>query len=215
MIVANSVFARLCAGLFGPFGCYDISAVFFADIVGCLRSCMILNNMPDSANSFGREKNSAHTICTLFLLNIRRSRLLPCKITAIMAIKEILLVFACVVGRLRDVLRKARSYHFEPFFMKNERWQVNGKTGRKERKRTKFKEKKEVKGRSLHYFEKNIEETRYTICILAIAGCYLKLEGTSHSLWINPKNGNTEAVPRHTEIKEPLAKKILKNLNAE
>ena len=167
MIVANSVFARLCAGLFGPFGCYDISAVFFADIVGCLRSCMILNNMPDSANSFGREKNSAHTICTLFLLNIRRSRLLPCKITAIMAIKEILLVFACVVGRLRDVLRKARSYHFEPFFMKNERWQVNGKTGRKERKRTKFKEKKEVKGRSLHYFEKNIEETRYTICILA------------------------------------------------
>jgi len=180
MIVANSVFARLCAGLFGPFGCYDISAVFFADIVGCLRSCMILNNMPDSANSFGREKNSAHTICTLFLLNIRRSRLLPCKITAIMAIKEILLVFACVVGRLRDVLRKARSYHFEPFFMKNERWQVNGKTGRKERKRTKFKEKKEVKGRSLHYFEKNIEETRYTICILA-HGIHWRLLDSSFS----------------------------------
>jgi mRNA interferase HicA len=50
---------------------------------------------------------------------------------------------------------------------------------------------------------------------LRIAGCYLKREGTSHSLWINPKNGLIEAVPRHAEIKEPLAKKILKNLNAE
>jgi len=50
---------------------------------------------------------------------------------------------------------------------------------------------------------------------LRIAGCYLKREGSSHSLWINPKNGVIEAVPRHTEIKEPLAKKILKNLNAE
>ena len=50
---------------------------------------------------------------------------------------------------------------------------------------------------------------------LRIAGCYLKREGTSHSLWINPKNGVMEAVPRHIEIKEPLAKKILKNMNAE
>jgi len=50
---------------------------------------------------------------------------------------------------------------------------------------------------------------------LRIEGCYLKREGSSHSLWINPKNGVTEAVPRHIEIKEPLAKRILKNLNAE
>jgi mRNA interferase HicA len=50
---------------------------------------------------------------------------------------------------------------------------------------------------------------------LRIAGCYLKREGKSHSLWINPKNGVIEAIPRHIEIKEPLAKKILKNLNAE
>ena len=49
---------------------------------------------------------------------------------------------------------------------------------------------------------------------LRIAGCYLKREGSSHSLWINPKNGVIEAVPRHNEIKEPLAKRILKNLNA-
>jgi len=50
---------------------------------------------------------------------------------------------------------------------------------------------------------------------LRIAGCYLKREGTSHSLWINPKNGVIETVPRHNEIKGPLARKILKNLNAE
>ena len=50
---------------------------------------------------------------------------------------------------------------------------------------------------------------------LRIAGCYLKREGKSHSLWINPKNGVIEAMPRHIEIKEPLAKKILKNLDAE
>ncbi len=49
---------------------------------------------------------------------------------------------------------------------------------------------------------------------LRIAGCYLKREGALHYLWINTKNGVVEAVPRHIEIKEPLAKKILKNLNA-
>jgi len=48
-----------------------------------------------------------------------------------------------------------------------------------------------------------------------MAGCYLKREGSSHSLWINSSSGVTEAVPRHTEIKEPLAKRILKNLNAD
>ncbi len=50
---------------------------------------------------------------------------------------------------------------------------------------------------------------------LRIAGCYIKREERSHSLWINPKTGVIEAVPRHKEIKEPLAKKILKNLGAE
>ena len=47
------------------------------------------------------------------------------------------------------------------------------------------------------------------------AGCYLKREGASHSLWINPQTGIVEAVPRHTEIKEFLAKNILKSLNAQ
>lgn len=50
---------------------------------------------------------------------------------------------------------------------------------------------------------------------LRMAGCYLKREGSSHALWINPKTGMIEAVPRHSEVKEPLAKKILKNLDAE
>ena len=49
---------------------------------------------------------------------------------------------------------------------------------------------------------------------LRIAGCYLKREGASHSIWINPKNGTIETVPRHNEIKESLAKKILKNMDA-
>jgi mRNA interferase HicA len=50
---------------------------------------------------------------------------------------------------------------------------------------------------------------------LRIAGCFLKREGSSHSLWMNPKTGVIEAVPRHTEVKEPLAQKILKSLAAE
>ncbi|MFC1495692.1 type II toxin-antitoxin system HicA family toxin [Thermodesulfobacteriota bacterium] len=49
---------------------------------------------------------------------------------------------------------------------------------------------------------------------LRIAGCYLKREGASHSLWINPKTGVIETIPRHKEIKESLARKILKSMNA-
>ena len=50
---------------------------------------------------------------------------------------------------------------------------------------------------------------------LRLAGCYLKREGASHSIWINPRTGITETVPRHTEVKENLAKKILKSLGAD
>ena len=49
---------------------------------------------------------------------------------------------------------------------------------------------------------------------LRMKGCYLKREGRSHSLWTNPCTGVVEAIPRHREIKEPLAKKILRNLDA-
>jgi len=47
-----------------------------------------------------------------------------------------------------------------------------------------------------------------------MAGCLLKREGASHSIWINPATGVKEAVPRHNEIKEPLARKILASLGA-
>jgi hypothetical protein len=44
-------------------------------------------------------------------------------------------------------------------------------------------------------------------------GCYLKREGKEHSLWINPRTGAVEAVPRHTEISNLLARKICRNLS--
>ncbi len=50
---------------------------------------------------------------------------------------------------------------------------------------------------------------------LRVAGCYLKREGSSHSIWINPRTGVTETIPRHSEVKELLAKKILKSLGAD
>jgi hypothetical protein len=43
-------------------------------------------------------------------------------------------------------------------------------------------------------------------------GCYLKREGASHSLWCNPATGAVEAIPRHTEISNLLARKICRNL---
>lgn len=43
-------------------------------------------------------------------------------------------------------------------------------------------------------------------------GCYLKREGSAHSLWVNPANGVSEAIPRHTEIKDNLARKICRAL---
>ncbi len=49
--------------------------------------------------------------------------------------------------------------------------------------------------------------------LLRMAGISLKCEGASHAPWINPKTGAMEAVPRHTEIKESFARKILKSLD--
>jgi len=43
-------------------------------------------------------------------------------------------------------------------------------------------------------------------------GCVLKREGRGHSLWTNPRTGQTEAVPRHTEIPDMLARKICRGL---
>jgi mRNA interferase HicA len=44
-------------------------------------------------------------------------------------------------------------------------------------------------------------------------GCILKREGSSHSLWINAQTGAVEAIPRHREIKNLLARKICKGLS--
>ena len=44
-------------------------------------------------------------------------------------------------------------------------------------------------------------------------GCVLKREGRSHSLWTNPRTGDMEAIPRHTEIPDNLARKICKRLS--
>ncbi|MGZ9243522.1 MAG: type II toxin-antitoxin system HicA family toxin [Candidatus Binatia bacterium] len=44
-------------------------------------------------------------------------------------------------------------------------------------------------------------------------GRYLKREGGSHSLWMNPNTGAVEAVPRHNEISNQLVRKICRNLS--
>ena len=44
-------------------------------------------------------------------------------------------------------------------------------------------------------------------------GCFLKREGSSHSLWCNPQTGWIEAVPRHSEVPNRLARKICKALS--
>jgi predicted RNA binding protein YcfA (HicA-like mRNA interferase family) len=44
-------------------------------------------------------------------------------------------------------------------------------------------------------------------------GCYLKREGSNHSLWSNPNTGEVEAVPRHSEIPNKLVRKICRGLS--
>lgn len=45
------------------------------------------------------------------------------------------------------------------------------------------------------------------LCHLRKNGCYLKREGGSHSLWVNPLTGAVETVPRHNEIPDKLIKR--------
>jgi mRNA interferase HicA len=47
---------------------------------------------------------------------------------------------------------------------------------------------------------------------LAAAGCVPVREGARHSIFLNPATGKTSAVPRHAEIKDRLAAKILADL---
>lgn len=46
------------------------------------------------------------------------------------------------------------------------------------------------------------------------AGCRLSRHGRGHDWYINPVTGAAQAVPRHTEIKESLARHILKAMSA-
>ena len=43
-------------------------------------------------------------------------------------------------------------------------------------------------------------------------GCTLLRNGAKHDIYHQPKSGRSEPVPRHREINELLAKKILKSL---
>jgi mRNA interferase HicA len=43
-------------------------------------------------------------------------------------------------------------------------------------------------------------------------GCVLIREGGKHSWWGNPANGRRTAVPRHSEIREKMARKICRDL---
>jgi len=46
-------------------------------------------------------------------------------------------------------------------------------------------------------------------------GCELLREGSRHSIWHNVKSGALSAIPRHSEIKELMARKICKDLDVE
>ncbi|MFN7966180.1 MAG: addiction module toxin, HicA family [Acidobacteriota bacterium] len=41
----------------------------------------------------------------------------------------------------------------------------------------------------------------------------MKREGAAHSLWCNPRTGSVEAVPRHQEISNQLARNICLGLS--
>jgi mRNA interferase HicA len=44
-------------------------------------------------------------------------------------------------------------------------------------------------------------------------GCVLRSEGKEHSLWENPSTGHAEAIPRHAEIADLLARRICRKLS--
>jgi mRNA interferase HicA len=46
-------------------------------------------------------------------------------------------------------------------------------------------------------------------------GCDLLREGSRHSWWHNPRLNKRSAIPRHSEIKDILVKKICKDLGVD
>ena len=53
---------------------------------------------------------------------------------------------------------------------------------------------------------------RDLVAELEQAGCVLLRHGACHDIYHNPATGRSQPVPRHREINEVLAKKILKDL---
>ena len=53
---------------------------------------------------------------------------------------------------------------------------------------------------------------RYLVTELEKAGCQLLRHGSCHDIYHNPETGRSQPVPRHREINELLAKKILRDL---
>lgn len=47
------------------------------------------------------------------------------------------------------------------------------------------------------------------------SGCTLLRHGSRHDIYHNPSTGKSQPVPRHMEINEILAKKIIKDLTKE
>ena len=50
------------------------------------------------------------------------------------------------------------------------------------------------------------------IARLEVAGCTLLRHGGKHDIYHNPRTGRSQPIPRHREINELLAKKILRDL---
>jgi mRNA interferase HicA len=42
--------------------------------------------------------------------------------------------------------------------------------------------------------------------------CELLREGARHSVWLNPENGERQAIPRHADLKDALARSICRRL---
>lgn len=55
---------------------------------------------------------------------------------------------------------------------------------------------------------------RELVAELADAGCILLRHDAKHDIYHQPRNGRSEPLPRHGEINELLAKKILKALTS-
>jgi len=50
---------------------------------------------------------------------------------------------------------------------------------------------------------------------LTAEGCVLLRNGSGHDIYLNPKNGMKQPVPRHIEVDEKLARHIKKYLGIE